>query len=638
MYFVFHFDIASLIILLFLLLGLVFRKQYDARNNRFHLLIIVSTFLAGVFDILGSITTFSALDLTIFNSFYLFFRTGITFSFFFYLLSLSDSSSKVMKNKIILVMLLVPMLIVVALIIINIFTKKVFYYEENAAYHREYLLYIQYAMNYFYAGASLVLIILRRKNTSLIKFIAFIFIGLLQICASILHFFAGGLLIEIFSCTCGLFLLQLFIERGEDYLDYTTQIYNSNAFNKYIKERIDLNKNFNVLLIHITNYSRLYSIFSRGTSIHLIRKMSLSLTNKARTIDKNCHTYYIDQGTYAIVYNNDNTSSALVDGVIDFFTQNISETKTITFVLEPKICLVKYPFDFVDKDSLINFSLSFYNIIESKEEIISIEKYKYENEINLLFALDEIINKAIENKSFEMYYQPLYNIKSAKFETAEALVRLNAEKYGLISPGLFIPYAEKIGKMLEIGNIILEKTIEFAGSERFKELDLEYVEINLSIKQLQDINLIKRINSLVEKYNAKKENINFELTETIAINGDKIVEDNIFNLAENGFKLSLDDFGVGYSNVARLFKLPFSLIKIDKMIIDQLEHNELHNVFEELIKFITKSNLKVVAEGVETKEKAEIAKALNIDYIQGFYYSKPLPEKQFIDFLNKENK
>ena len=237
-----------------------------------------------------------------------------------------------------------------------------------------------------------------------------------------------------------------------------------------------------------------------------------------------------------------------------------------------------------------------------------------------------------------MYYQPLCNIKSAKFETAEALVRLNAEKYGLISPGLFIPYAEKIGKMLEIGNIILEKTIEFAGSERFKELDLEYVEINLSIKQLQDINLIKRINSLVEKYNAKKENINFELTETIAINGDKIVEDNIFNLAENGFKLSLDDFGVGYSNVARLFKLPFSLIKIDKMIIDQLEHNELHNVFEELIKFITKSNLKVVAEGVETKEKAEIAKALNIDYIQGFYYSKPLPEKQFIDFLNKENK
>jgi EAL domain-containing protein (putative c-di-GMP-specific phosphodiesterase class I) len=158
------------------------------------------------------------------------------------------------------------------------------------------------------------------------------------------------------------------------------------------------------------------------------------------------------------------------------------------------------------------------------------------------------------------------------------------------------------------------------------------IEINLSILQLQNENLIPHINELVEKYHIDKGNLNFELTETIAINHDKIIENNIYELANNGYTLSLDDFGVGYSNLARLFNLPFKIIKIDKMIIDQVETKEIHTIIENLIKIIAESSLEIVAEGVETKEAAEWFASQGCDYIQGFYYARPMPEKEFLHF------
>jgi len=634
--FVIYFDIASLIILAFLMVAIVFRKQYDSRSNRVHIIIILATIFTGIFDILASVSYFPSLALTIFNYLYFFFRTRITFSFLYYLLSLSSKFSELITKKVVWCVLAIPYLIVILILIANIFTNKMFYYGDGGTYQRGFLIYIHYACNYFYGGAAVFFIFQRRKFTSLNKFIALLFAAALQISASIIQYFSGNLLLEVLSCTCSLLILQIFVERPEDYLDYSTQIYNSNAFNKYIKERIDLKSNFNVLLVHTTNYSRLFSIFSRGNAVFLLRELSARITSTSKKIDRTAHVYYIDQGTYGIVFSNDSKSNELLNSINDLITQNISNIENITFVFEPKLCIVRYPNDFIEKDSLINFSLSFYNLVESSTNVIDITSYQKDCEVNLLFALDKILDKAIKEKSFEMYYQPIYDIKAHKFTSAEALIRLNDEQYGFISPSIFILYAERLGKMLEIGNIVLEKSFEFIGSEKFKELNLETVEINLSIKQLQDVNLLDRINSYIKKYNVNKKHINFELTETIAINGDKIVEDNIFKLAENGFALSLDDFGVGYSNIARLLNLPFKVIKIDKSIIDQLDHSDLHKVFLHLIEFVAQSNLKVIAEGIETKEKADIVSSLNVDYIQGFYYSKPIPKDKFIEFIQNK--
>ncbi|MBP5694972.1 MAG: EAL domain-containing protein [Bacilli bacterium] len=637
MYFIIYFDIASLVILLFLVGGIIFRKQYDSRANKFYLITTIATIFTAVFDIVASLTALPVWALTLTNTIYFLFRFATTFFFVLYVIASSHLWGRFAQKKVLSISFCFPILIIIALFIINIFTNWIFYYEDDKSYHREFLIYAIYGINYLYGAVGVGILIATSKSSSIFKLIALLCASVLQAAASIIQFFSGSLLLEVFSCTSSLLILWAFVERSSDYLEYNTRIYNSNAFHKYIKEKIDFKKEFNVILIHINNMSRLFSLYKRRITLDVLREVSLKLTSNAKKIDRTSHTYYIEQSTFAVVHNDSTKTQEMVNYIDSYLTSVIEIKDDINFAFQPKICSVQYPIDFIDSNSLLNFAFSFFNIIDCKGSVIDIKNYQVSNEINLLFALDKILDNAIKEKSFEMYFQPIYSVKKKNYVSAESLVRLNHPIYGFISPSVFIPYAEKTGRMNEIGNIILEKCFEILSSKEFQELNIEFIEINLSILQLLDIDLIARINSLATQYNINKKQINFELTETVAIAGDPVIENNIFNLSKEGYNLSLDDFGVGYSNLARLLILPFDVIKADKMIIDRLNNKDSKDMFEKLIQLISSGNLKLVAEGVETKEKFEKVLTLDFDYIQGYYLSMPLPPKAFVEFIKSHN-
>ncbi|MBQ9265484.1 MAG: EAL domain-containing protein [Bacilli bacterium] len=634
MYFIIYFDIASIVILLFLIIGLVFRRQFDSRNNKLYLVVILVTLATALFDVLASLDFIPVAALTILNSFYFICRSGITFTMFLYLLSLTNLWNYNFKSKIRQLIVFAPVFAVLILLIINFFTKSVFYYADDKSYYRESLINIIYAINYIYGAICIVLTIIRRKTLLNFKFVAVLAAITLQIGAAAAQFFVGSLLIEIFSCTCSLLILNTFVERPEDYLEYITQMYNTNVFNKYVRDKIELNKPFNVIIIRVANLIRIFSVFKYGEALTLIRDFGFQLTSKTKEIDSTAHSYYINQGIFIIAYSKAEKTEELMNFLKGFLVKDL-KNDDLAFLLQTQLCYANYPNDFADRKALLNFANSFHNMIDFKNEQLEVANEIDGKNINLLFSLEQILDEAIKNKTFEMYYQPILDTRINKFTSAEALIRLKNDKYGLISPGIFIPYAERSGRILEIGEIILEKCFEFAASDEFKNSGLQTIEINLSILQLQNENLISHINELVEKYQIDRSIINFELTETIAINHDKVIENNIYELAKNGYTLSLDDFGVGYSNLARLFNLPFKIIKIDKMIVDQVETKEIHTIIENLIKIIAESSLEIVAEGVETKEKVQAILDLGIGHIQGFYYSRPIPKNELIEFLKK---
>lgn len=635
MFFIIYFDVASIVILLFLVIGLIFRRQFDSRNNKLYLAVILVTLATAIFDILASLDFMPVVSLTVLNSFYFICRTGITFTMFLYLLSLTNLWNYNYKSKLRSLIILAPMIVAIVLLVLNFFTKSVFYYKDDKSYYRGDLVNVIYVINYIYAAICIVLTIIRRKTLLNFKFVSVLAAITLQIGAAAAQFFVGELLIEIFSCTCSLLILNTFVERPEDYLEYITQMYNTNVFNRYVADKIELNKPFNVIIIRVANLIRIFSVFKYDEGLSLIREFGFQLTNKTREIDNTAHSYYINQGTFVIAYSKSEKTDELMKFLKSFLVKNINTKGNLDYLLQTQICYANYPNDFVDRKALLNFANSFHNMINFKNDQLEVANEIDSKNINLLFSLEEILDEAIKNKTFEMYYQPILDTKINKFTSAEALIRLKNEKYGLIPPGIFIPYAERSGRILELGEIILEKCFEFVASDDFKNSGLKMIEINLSILQLQNENLIPHINELVEKYHIDKGNLNFELTETIAINHDKIIENNIYELANNGYTLSLDDFGVGYSNLARLFNLPFKIIKIDKMIIDQVETKEIHTIIENLLKIIAESSLEIVAEGVETKEKVQAILDLGIGHIQGFYYSKPIPKDELIEFLKK---
>ncbi|MGN1083953.1 MAG: EAL domain-containing protein [Lachnospiraceae bacterium] len=258
--------------------------------------------------------------------------------------------------------------------------------------------------------------------------------------------------------------------------------------------------------------------------------------------------------------------------------------------------------------------------------------------LKLRNEIDGIISNAIAGNRFRMYYQPIYSVKEKRFLSAEALIRLQDETYGFISPELFIPAAEKNGTILQIGDFVLEEVCRFLAECGKEGLPIDYIELNLSMTQCMQKNLPEKVLYYLEKYHLKPEQINLEITETAANTAQDIVEENIQSLSEREIYFSLDDYGTGYSNISRIMSLPFRIVKLDKSLADKVDDPRIKIVLRNTIRMLKEIGTEIVVEGVETKEGVRQFTELGCDFIQGYYFSKPLPESEFVKFIRESGK
>jgi EAL domain-containing protein (putative c-di-GMP-specific phosphodiesterase class I) len=169
-------------------------------------------------------------------------------------------------------------------------------------------------------------------------------------------------------------------------------------------------------------------------------------------------------------------------------------------------------------------------------------------------------------------------------------------------------------------------------------LGISRVEINLSVAQCLQRELPERIRELQEKYRIDPRQVNFEVTETLFDNLGGIMDKNLRTLSDMGYTFSLDDYGVGYSNIQRLRALPLDIIKIDKSMVDDMFTMDGEVIIENTVRMMKGIRKELVVEGVETEKEAKACEDLSCDYIQGFYYARPLPAEEFVRFLREHNK
>lgn len=301
------------------------------------------------------------------------------------------------------------------------------------------------------------------------------------------------------------------------------------------------------------------------------------------------------------------------------------------------ICIIKCPQDIND----LNLLLAFENDLPKKtytgDVMYASDIYKKEY-YDIMNEIDTIIENALANHKFSVYYQPIYSVNEQRFNSAEALLRLNDDKYGFISPELFIPAAEKSGAIHKIGAYVLEEVCSFIASDEYKTLNVDYIEINLSVAQCMQNNLANEILDTLNKYNVATEQINLEITETAASDSQKIMNENLDILNKAGIHFSLDDFGTGYSNIKRIASLPLEIIKLDKSFTNLEENPKLQIVLQNTINMIKDMDMKIVVEGVETEELVKYFSQLECEYIQGYFYSKPIPRNDFVTFFRNSTK
>ena len=265
---------------------------------------------------------------------------------------------------------------------------------------------------------------------------------------------------------------------------------------------------------------------------------------------------------------------------------------------------------------------------------------RFEDNEFILLQLEDIYKKCDLNDPRVMVFcQPVFNIQSKRFDTAEALMRLSLEEVGLISPAVFIPMAEKRGYIHVLTKIILNKTCQ-----TIKKLNdeggfiLNRVSINVSMLELKDKNFCSDINRIIHDNGIPGHKIAIELTESQNEEDFMIMKERIEVLHEEGIQFYLDDFGTGYSNMERILELPFDIIKFDRsMVIASGQDERSERIVENLARMFSDFNYRVLYEGIEDNADEDRCLSMSATYLQGFKYSKPIPIGQFREFLDKNS-
>lgn len=246
--------------------------------------------------------------------------------------------------------------------------------------------------------------------------------------------------------------------------------------------------------------------------------------------------------------------------------------------------------------------------------------------------------EAIEYDRVEVFYQPIYSTSEQRITSAEALVRIRDREGKIVPPGVFIEIAEKSGMILRLGEIVFEKVCQFIRRYPLEQYGLHYIEVNLSVVQCSYEDLAQDYIRIMKKYEVSPNKINLEITESASTNAKKTLLGNMEELMEYGVKFSLDDFGTGQSNLNYIVDMPVDIVKFDRSMTNSyFENGKARYVMEAAIHMIHGMNLEIVSEGIETAEQLETMEELGISHIQGYYFSKPLPEEEFIQYLETKN-
>ncbi len=244
--------------------------------------------------------------------------------------------------------------------------------------------------------------------------------------------------------------------------------------------------------------------------------------------------------------------------------------------------------------------------------------------------IEDDMEKALENHEFKVYLQPKYSTKEEVLSAAEALVRWVHPELGFISPGKFIPIFERNGFILKLDDYMLDEVAKQQAKWREEGKKLVPISVNVSRAHFARYDLAEHICSIVDAYQVPHEFIELELTESAFFDDKTMLLETVKKLKSFGFKVSMDDFGAGYSSLNSLKELPLDIIKLDAEFFrgaDDLERSNL--IVGDTISLAKKLGMQIVAEGIETREQVDFLAKQNCDLIQGFYFAKPLPINEF---------
>ena len=559
----------------------------------------------------------------------------LTVCLFLYVFYLHGAQKRLVKWQVILAV--TPFVLAA---VTSVFASIEYIVDEHGAYSTGLMVYILYGSIVVYVLATCVLLFRKNNNVSKESNADYararitVAVGLgIWIVVALIQFITKYVLISSIGNSLMLLYIYLNFENPKRYADDETDTLNRQAFHIMVPEMLARRRTFWLVNFTVDDNDQI----SRSMGYDAMKVILRTAADRLRTVVPRSGFFHSRSNTLSVFVSDRDQLDALLKraGTADFQVP----WNNGTFKPQYHITIMECPKYGGTSDEIydtMGYVMEHHRHHE-KGHVLWVDEETIRNRDYSKQVL-AVLTKAVQEKAFDVVYQPIWSTQENRFASAEALVRLqDCGDLGFISPEIFIPMAEQQGMIGEIGSIVFEKVCSFASENRLWEKGVNYIEVNLSGMQSVDPALPAQLMSVMHKYGIQPKFINLEITETASIDGGEMLDVNMKRLRSLGCHFSMDDFGTGYSNLAKMAKVHFELVKLDKSLIWPAfgeNPGEPMVILNSCIAMILQLGAHIVAEGVETQEQADFLTEQGVNYLQGYYYSKPISGDTFLEKLS----
>lgn len=524
------------------------------------------------------------------------------------------------------------------LLALNPFTHAAFTVTAERGYARGPLMLAFYGIAAVYGITGLAYCIYCRRYLAKRKWAALLTVYLLVHAAVAVQYFHPELLLEMFFTAMAELVIMLAIMRPEERMDSDVGMLSWSSYQRDVRNILRSGEPVQIVVIRMLNCREIRTFLGDHKYNDYISEIAGELRaiqwERRHSID----LYFERPGTIYLITPDEGTGGENAgERLLAESGDLIRRYGDRGVRFEPRVCLIRCPEDLNKLGDIISLGHKFTALDRRKRTTFRAAEIVHSREFAIEAHIEEILDRALHGHTLEMYYQPIYDVRGGCFRSAEALARIIDPEFGLISPSFFIPAAETLGLIVPIGDMVLDQVFRFAAAHDLDALGLHFIELNLSVAQCMESALPEKIAALQAKYGVDPAQINLEITETTFENISEVMLENVNALIGMGYSFALDDYGIGYSSIQRINHLPLKLIKLDKSMLDEVFTDSGRMILEHTVRMMQSIGKQLVVEGAETRDAVDVLERMDCDFIQGFYFSEPLPAEAFVRYIEAHN-
>ncbi|MBQ4465011.1 MAG: EAL domain-containing protein [Oscillospiraceae bacterium] len=515
-----------------------------------------------------------------------------------------------------------------AIAILNPVTRWVYTIDADGVFHRGWGVYAIYVAALFYYVFAAVILFTSWRALTRKRQLAMVYFFLMVAAGVVLQLINSRIRSELFAESLGLLGVMIAIENEDDRIDIDTGFYNRKALQTDIHGHLVNKHAMTVVGVKILNPE----IIQRATGSLNTDLLSEVVADFLKSVVPRYQIYNATQECFVLLLGDKQIphTDEIVRKLSERFETSF-EFRGTEIPLKAVILVSPVPGQLKTVEDVM--AMADQPLPKSLEK-----KVLTDSDLDYLMrrvAVEEAVNRGLTENNFEVYYQPTYYL-DGRLHGAEALIRLHDTVIGNVFPDEFIPVAEQMGMVDALDTFVFREVCLFLKSGIPSRYHMDCVNVNLSVLHCMQPDFIRKINHIAEEVGIDKNQINFEITESVAASDYGVLSDIVTNLKREGYHFSMDDYGTGYSNMESIFKLDFDVVKIDKSILWSAEKGEVGSiVLENTIRMVRQMHRLILVEGVETQSQIDLLNKLGVDYLQGYFFSRPIPKKEFVELISR---